>query len=548
MQRRMAFRNERFIYRGQDSNSGEEIFSAFSAEAPVKVYERDFWWSDGWDPMEYGREIDFNRPFLEQLFELSREVPWPSRSVLRLVNSDYANTAGDLKNCYLCFDGAGNEDSMYCITSGKMKHCIDCYQSGRSELCYENFSIAECYKSFFGNNNSGSRNIWFSKSCTDCSDCLGCINLKHKKYHIFNQPYSREEYEKKLKEFNLGSYSSLLKVKAQAEEFFLRNPEKSMTGAQNLNATGEYVWNSKNIKHSYQLVDGENISYSQNVVSGTKDCMDYYSWGDNAELIYESVVCGENIRNLKFCYECWPACQDLEYCMLTRSSANCFGCVGVTKKQYCILNKQYSKEEYEELIPKIKAHMANMPYVDKQNRTYSYGEFFPVDFSAWAYNETAVNDYIPLSKEDAIKQGFRWRDEDRKEFKIDIQSEDLPDHINDVEVSILKQTIGCLSCKKAFRVLPAELEFYQQSTIPLPRLCVECRYLERIKNRNPLKWYTRKCQCAGEKSDNGLYQNQGNTHQSHKPSQHCPNQFETTYPPDSEKIVYCEDCYQQEAV
>ena len=32
---------------------------------------------------------------------------------------------------------------------------------------------------------------------------------------------------------------------------------------------------------------------------------------------------------------------------------HCFGCVGFKHKQYCILNKQYTKEEYEKLVQKI---------------------------------------------------------------------------------------------------------------------------------------------------------------------------------------------------
>ena len=63
MMRRMIFRNQRHLFRRKDDRSGKEIFSSFPASAPLKVYEREFWWSDGWEPMDYGRDYDFSRPF-----------------------------------------------------------------------------------------------------------------------------------------------------------------------------------------------------------------------------------------------------------------------------------------------------------------------------------------------------------------------------------------------------------------------------------------------------------------------------------------------------
>lgn len=38
-------------------------------------------------------------------------------------------------------------------------------------------------------------------------------------------------------------------------------------------------------------------------------------------------------------------------------SSDIFGCIGLRNKQYCIFNKQYTKEEYEKLVPKIIEHM-----------------------------------------------------------------------------------------------------------------------------------------------------------------------------------------------
>ena len=40
-QRRMAWRNESSLFKRKSDYSGKEIFSAFSPDSPVKVYEKD---------------------------------------------------------------------------------------------------------------------------------------------------------------------------------------------------------------------------------------------------------------------------------------------------------------------------------------------------------------------------------------------------------------------------------------------------------------------------------------------------------------------------
>ena len=83
---------------------------------------------------------------------------------------------------------------------------------------------------------------------------------------------------------------------------------------------------------------------------------------------------------------------DIWYSYMLNNCRNCFGCVEMNGKQYCILNKQYTKEEYENLVPKIIEQMKEMPYLDKQGRSYSFGEFFPPEISPFAYNETCAQD------------------------------------------------------------------------------------------------------------------------------------------------------------
>ncbi len=226
------------------------------------------------------------------------------------------------------------------------------------------------------------------------------------------------------------------------------------------------------------------------------------------------------------------------------------------EKEYCILNKQYTKEEYEKLVPKIIEHMNSMPYISNYGSStpivYKYGEFFPPELSPFCYNETIAQEYFPLTKEQAIEKGYQWKDPEQRNIQIDIRTEDLPDNIKDVSDDIVNKIIECANtkctgfnpvncnCTKAFKIIKPELEFYKKMNLPLPRLCPNCRHYDRIKQRNPLKLWHRKCQCNGTHSSNGVYKN---TIEHFHGNQPCPNEFETTYAPDRPEIVYCEKCY-----
>lgn len=546
-QRRVRFWNEHNLYRKKDANTGKDIFSQYSEHSPFKIYEHDYWLSDNWPGgLQYGRDYDFSKPFFEQFRQLMLDVPWSSRSIQQITNSDYSNQAARTKNCYLCFNCNSSEDCLYGVAFFSCKQCMDIYQADDNERSYEIFNCDHSYNVKFSRNSSNNRDSWLLDNCKDCTNCFGCVNLTHQQYNIFNVPYTKEDYEKKLKAMNLGSHASLQAVKKRAQEFWKKFPVKYMHSNMVTNTHGgDYVYQAKNARYCYQAIDLEDCAYVQNTARGTKDCMDFTNWSEHSEQMYEASVCGEDCQRVRFSFECWPACTDIEYTANCRSSSNLFGCVGLKKKQYCIFNKQYSKEEYEALVPKIRAHMNEMPYVDKAGRRYAYGEFFPPEFSGYAYNESSAMDYFPLAKEEAIEQGYRWTDINPREFQVNIQPEDLPDHIKDVADDILKQIIACEACKRAYRIVPMELALLRSFGIPLPRKCHECRFQDRRAMRTPYRWYERVCDCGGTVSKKGEYKNLSAHEHAAK---ECANSFESPYSADREEIVYCESCYQSEMV
>jgi len=525
-QRRALFRNERKLFWVKSGKSGKEILSLYPPEAGVVVYDEKEWWADDWDPMVYGQEYDFSKPFLRQLFELLKVVPVHNLDVLGMVNSDFSANAAYLKNCYLLFNSNYSEDSAYGNAVDRSAYCFDNSHLNKCERCYDSFWLTNCYQTHFSSRCEDCNNVRFSKNCRGCSECFGCVNLRGKKYHIFNEPYSKEDYATTVGSFRLISWEGLRSSKTRAREFWAKFPNKYLEGVKNLNSSGEYVTHSKNVHHGYLVREGEDLKYTQYMqVPPNKDSYDI-TVGSGAELSYENSICGwGGFYNVKFCAECWPNIRDLEYSMFCKSSSNLFGCVSLKTKEYCILNKQYSKEEF----------------YDKKNRVYKYGEFFPAELSPLAYNQSIVIEHFPLTKEEAEEAGYRWKEPEPREYEITMDADKLPDSIHDLTEDILKEVIRCQNCKRPYRLIKSELDFLKGEGIAAPRVCVDCRHNARISQRNKARFYERQCMCDYE-----IYKN-FSKHE-HHPEGRCPNKFETAYPSEGPDIVYCEQCYLKEVV
>lgn len=553
--RRLSFYNKRSLYKGKCGSCGVETFSMYGSTSPYVVYCNKCWWSDNWDSLDYGQDYDFSKPFFSQLHELALKVPQMAlgRDESSLVNSSYTNAAGNLKDCYLVFLADYTENSYYCDTITNSKDCFDCLSTHQSEQCFDSVNISKCFKVFYSVDCEDCHDVLFSKNLAGCSYCIGCANLRNKQYCIFNEQYTKEEYEAKVKELNLGSTAEIAHMRQKSQEFFQTYPQRYLHGRHNVNVSGDYINYSKNTPHSFFVDNAEYSKYCFLVYGGpTKDSYDYSIYGENASRIYEAVKCGYGVSDLMFCSGVWSSARDCRYSSSCMTSSSLFGCVGVRNKQYCVLNKQYTKEEYEKFVERIIEHMNVEPYRDAQGRIYAYGEFFPPAMSPFAYNDSLAQEHFPLSKKEATAQCYAWKDPEERQFKVTKESSQLPEDVNSANKSILDEVIGCEheakcneQCTKAFKIIPAELDFYQKMNIPLPRLCPNCRHYQRTQQRNPLKLWQRTCMCAGLKSDLGIYMNQ--SEHFHKEA-HCPNEFETAYAPKGKGVVYCEQCYHTELV
>ncbi|PIZ71467.1 hypothetical protein COY07_04875 [Candidatus Peregrinibacteria bacterium CG_4_10_14_0_2_um_filter_43_11] len=507
-QRRLVFRNERHMYHRKCDLTGKQIIAIYPPDAPFPVYDSEAWFGNSWDPRDYGQEFDFSRPFFEQFAELQKKVPRLSRVFLNNENCDFCNIVGDSKNCYLIYGSIYCEDCYY-GSPFYCKNCVDSLVIRRSEYCYECIDSDTLYECQYCQDCSTSHNLSFCYDLEGCRDCFMCVGLRHKQYYILNKLHSKADYEAKMKEIKLGSHSVIQHLKKQFQEFKLRFSHKFMSGTGNENVVGDHLYNSKDCYWTFFSQDCEGVGLSTQLLNAhhVLSC----DYGEYGSFLYE--VSGHyKVMNCAFCSWIWDNTSNLLYCEgATQGSKDCFGCVSMKRGQYCILNKQYTKEEYERMVERIVEHMV---------KTGEWGQFFPPEYSLFGYNETLAYDYFPLSKEEVLERGWKWRDDmGAKSYKGPLV--EIPDLISDTSDDICDKILICEVSGKPYKIIPQEFAFYRRFSIPLPRRCPDVRYYDRLALRNPCYLWNRECA-------------------------KCKKPIQTSYAPERPETVLCEECYLNE--
>lgn len=518
--RRLCFRNERTLYKRACDLCQKDGVSLYPLTTPFPVYCYKCWWSDSWDPTTFARDWNNSQSFFDQFLELKNAVPRIGLLVINSINSDYTNNAEDNKNCYLLFAGGNNEDCMYSRLIQRCKNSLDCNFLYDSELCYECIDTRKSFKCIFGERLQECVDVLFSFDMRNCQNCILCTNGRNLNYCIENKQYSKEEFEKKKAKI-FSSYDRVEETKKRYLDLKNNALVKNASATKCNKVTGDYMYNCHEGVRIFDAAGTKNCSYVADV-DDIIDCFDCNNTYTKAERCYN--VMGNLSSNNNICTVYPMYCNDVHYSDSCYNCQSCFGCVGLNKKNYHILNKEYSKEEYEKIKTEI---------VEQMRKDGTYGDFFPSELSPFGYNETLAQEYYLLSEAEAKKKGFRWQIEHSGTFgKETILHDKMPQNITEVGEDILNQILVCSDCKKNFRITQGELDFYKRMSIPLPRKDFECRHQDRMKKRNPRMLWHRSCMCTLETHSHG--------------NQKCENEFETSYSPDRPETVYCEACYNQE--
>lgn len=525
-QRRLSFRNKRNLYKRNCDFTGKEMISLYSPDKKYKVYDKDVWWSDKWNALDYAMIFDENKWFFEQLDELVHNVPFPNLSIVNSENSDYNDGLVNSKNAYMCFWNNNLEDAYYTEESRLIKDSSDIWWSGEIEKSYECLDCANMYNSKYCHNSSQCSNVIFCKRCNNCHDCFMCYWLEGKKYHILNKEYTEEEYKAKMKYIDLSDYDKLKSYKKMYRDFELTIPHVNMSTYAVENCVWDYVYNSKNAFNCFNVV-------------WVEDCKNLYEWWRcsnvyDSSFVYDlewpviwSVNVFMNCKNVFFSEYIYDNSFNIFYSFNLKSCKNCFWCVWLVGKEYCIFNRQYKMEDYAVEVERIIKAMTppQSPSIKGEAR-YEQGEwweFFPTWLSRFGYNETEANEYYPMTEKETREKWFNWSVYIQPLPKVDkiIPASLLPSKTQDIPDDILNRALKCEEKGKPYRINKAELKFYRDNKLSIPRFHYDTRYKHRLLSKNQRILYDRKCD-------------------------KCSKEIKTTYEPKRPEIVYCEECYNKE--
>lgn len=522
LQRRMAFRNERALYQRTCDATGKPIISIHRPDQSYPVYDQTYWWSDKWDALSYGREYDFSKSLSQQLKELYTVVPHIALYTINATNSEYTNYALNMKDSYLVFGASNDEQCMYGKFVISSLDTVDALSVYSCELCYEAIASERCYDCKFVTNCKDCHNSMFIEECQGCSDCFMCFGLRNKQYCILNEYVGKEQYEAFMQRYQFMSREDIAGFQQQFSELKKNLPHRSSHIYGSENCSGDLIINSSNCKSCFDINECENCSYVSNTPHG-KDSYDaIFTSPRGVELCY-NVCSTQGARECMSTFLVWD-CANVAYSLECHNSNDVFACVVVRNGQYCILNKQYSKNKYEALRAKI---------VQQLKKTGEWGDYLAQSITPFGYNETIAQEYFPLTQPQAEALGYQWYTEPVRAAQPG--GIVLPQTINqvteDIAQDILQKPLTCEQCSKQYKIIPKELEFYRRIKLPVPANCPDCRHQRRIAMRGPYQLWKRTCAC---------------NQTTHAHTQQCTNEFETNYSPERTERVYCEECYKKE--
>ncbi len=513
---RAMWRNETTLYSGQKCGMCEKaIITMYNPKLPYVKYCYDCFYSEKWSPVDYATDYDKSRPFFDQMKDFLIKVPKINLGIStgdgQNLNSEYVNMAGGCKNCYLVFNTSPAEELLYSRGIKNGLDSSDIYFGVTFERCYECINVQESASVIWGQNVMGCVDSAFILNGSGLTNCFGCVNLRNKSNCWFNEQLSVEEYQKRIREIR-GSYKKTEEAKKKFIEFSKTLPRRENNNLKTVNSIGDYLTECRNVKNSFEAAKAENCRYlfSSKMI---KDSLGTTGYGTQSEMLLEVVATGY-CSNVIGSY--WPEnSQNIMYSFDLRNCQDCIGCDALKNGKYSIFNKEYTKEEYEELKEHIVKELTDLGI---------HGLMMPAEIAPFAYNESIAQDNLPLTKEEAQAQGFRWEDDiQMTKGKETLKPEEIPDHIRDVSDSITKEILKCITCERNYKITEQELTFYKKIVLPIPRKCFYCRHRDRVRRRGSFQFFIRKCSNCGEEVHTNL--------------------TEEVAP-----IMYCEKCYQQEVI
>jgi len=424
---------------------------------------------------EYGIDYDANNNFFKNFESLYKIIPFPPTILIwECENSDFSDQTLGTKDVYLSFVTIKDcEKIAYSISTKEWSRNV--FNSmmvwDNSESIYFSTGAIKSSNIFYSKYVINSYNIYFSTNLIWCSDCIDCSDLENQKYCIENKQYSKEEYEQRKQEILKNKEGFLEKYKQITKNYKGKNIASTNT---------TWVFNIEcndisDAYFNYQIKNGKNLF----LVGGKQqweDMYDCFLHTPPQKDVYGAFSSGfsDNIYNSMHV----ARSSNIYYSMNLEACSFCIWCIGLKNKSYCILNKEYSKHQWEVLADKIFSQM------DQDGVLW---EFFPGSFNPFYFNDTMAKMLGNFTKQEVTSEWYMWRDE---EVKVDIpetsdivSTADLRHYqwydrdgdwkINEAILNkVIKDENG-----NYYRIVQMEYDFLQKHSLPLP----EIHWLDRMK-------------------------------------------------------------------
>ena len=436
----------------------------------MKVTDADKYMSDR-DSLMVDYEVAGDS-FFDKIKALFLTVGMPNLlSFYQNENCDYANITIHSKNIYLTFWSVWCENVMYSylIKDNSSDVIASVMAWDNCSVVFESSAILRSHNIFYSRNIADSSDMRFCQNMQWCSECIHCSWLHNKTYCIDNIELSKEEYLIKKNEFL-----------SDKNKFYSRRQGWELANYGSNNVTWSAIIKSNEVanwRFVYQVSWWRNICFAGSA-NGNQNVYDAIFFGSpSGDNVYAVAWWGSGIQNM-YCSTHVNWWSDVYYCLFMENCSFCLWCVGLKNKEYCIFNKQYTKEERYAKVDEIFSEM---------EREWTLWSFFPWSINPFYFNDTAAHLLEPsIGRDEVTWLWYLWRDEP---IRVDI-----PDWMETVKASELEQfewykdgtwMIDPLILKKviidpewnSYRVVKLEYDFLVKHGLPLPRK----HWLERMK-------------------------------------------------------------------
>lgn len=513
--RRLAFVNNYSLYKRKCDCSGETVISCYSPDKQYKVYSRDLRWGDVRSGSDYAQNMDQKKGFENQFQSLFKMVPHIWLYGFNNENSPYNNGFINIKNCNMCFTVDDLENCSYCYSSTNLDWCYDCDLAHYSQKSYQILNCKNCFEVQFAVECEACTKCMFIERCIWCADCFMCTNLVNRQYCIENVQYEKDEYI--IRKNKLLAEHTIESLFAQFRSLSQNSIWSSVISKNTELVFGSDTYDSSKSSFVYNVNNIEDCKYCW-YLFGSHHCYDtdvFWWW---SSFLYECVRTGGWEQNIMFSFGIFEWSYDIWYSALLIDCKYCFGCVGLKHKEYCIFNKQYEKDEYEEEVKKI---------IESMIQDGTRGEFFSPSLSPFGYNETLAQEHFPMEQKQAESLWFQWMTENYDPKITDQSKIVIVSDYSDSEWNEFSQTqdplwkiFMCEISNRPFLLQKSEIAYYKTNNLPLPRKHPQVRHDLRVSQR-PIRWlHLRDCAL-------------------------CNQDTISIYTEKDPTTVYCESCYKK---